>query len=395
MKTNPIYLDHHATTPLDPHVWEAMKPYFQNHFGNPASRDHCFGWEAEKGVEQARETIAQAINADPEEILFTSGATESDNLAIKGVAEMYAEKGKHIITAQTEHRAVLDSAQSLEKKGFQITTLPVDRYGQVLLQDVIQAVSSETILISIMAANNEVGTLNPIGEIGKFAQERGIFFHTDAAQAVGKIGIDVKARNIDLMSFSAHKMYGPKGIGALYVRRKNRRVRLVPLIDGGGHERGYRSGTLNVPAIVGFAKALEISLQSMEKENQRLKSLRDRLERSLMQEIEEVQLNGHPTERLSGNLNLSFSYIESEALIKGLSQEIAVSMGSACASAKPEPSYVLKAMGCDAERIHNSIRFGLGRFTTEAEIDRTIQTVSKIVLQLRAQSPLLSLAKNP
>ena len=342
MSKKPIYFDYHATTPLDPRVFEAMKSYFFENFGNAASRDHLYGFEAEKAVEEARQILARFIQADPEEIIFTSGATESNNLALKGVAEMYRDKGDHILTAVTEHRAVLDSAKSLEKKGFHVTYLPVDRTGQVSVQAIEKAITPKTILISIMAANNEIGTLNPIAEIGKLAHEKGIFFHTDAAQAVGKIPLDVKKMNIDLMSFTAHKIYGPKGIGALYVRSQSPRVRLTPLIDGGGHERGFRSGTLNVPAIVGFGKAIEIAVSSMPEEVKKLKSLRDRLYKGITQECDQVILNGHPEKRLPGNLNLSFAYLEGETLLKGLSSHIAVSMGSACTSAKAEPSYVLE-----------------------------------------------------
>lgn len=391
--THRIYLDNHATTPCDPRVFEAMKPFFLEQFGNAASRNHVFGWEAEKGVEAARETIAQFIHADPKEIVFTSGATESNNLAIKGVAEMYAEKGNHIITASTEHKCVLDSAKRLEKNGVEVTYLPVDKFGLVSLEDIAKAVTPKTILVSIMMANNEIGTIAPVAEIGKFCHEKGILFHTDAAQTIGKIPVDVQAMGIDLMSFSAHKVYGPKGVGALYVRRKSPRVRLVPQIDGGGHERGLRSGTLNVPGIVGFGKALEIAGKEMASETKRLLALRERLHKGITSQLDQVHLNGHPTLRLPGNLNLSFAYVEGESLLMGLNEEIAVSSGSACTSATLEPSYVLSALGVGADMAHSSIRFGLGRFNTEQDIDYTIEKLVSTVKRLRELSPLYEMAQ--
>ena len=388
----PIYMDNHSTTPCDPRVVDAMLPYFTEKFGNAASRNHTFGWEAEEGVDQARKQIAKLIHADSKEIVFTSGATESDNLALKGVVEMYREKGNHIITSATEHRAVIDPAKSLEKKGVVVTYLPVDKMGRVNPEDVRNAITDQTILISIMLANNEIGTINPIAEIGKIAKEKGILFHCDATQGVGKIPVDVQALGVDLMSFSAHKIYGPKGIGALYVRRKAPRVRLVPMIDGGGHERGMRSGTLPVPLIVGFGKACELCEQEMESETARLKGLRDRLHEGITSALEEVYLNGHPTERLPGNLNLSFAYVEGEALLMGV-KEIALSSGSACTSATLEPSYVLRALGVGSDLAHSSIRFGLGRFTTPEEVEYTIDRMIKAVNHLREMSPLYEMAK--
>ena len=388
----PIYMDNHSTTPCDPRVVDAMLPYFTEKFGNAASRNHSFGWEAEEGVDQARKQIAKLIHADSKEIVFTSGATESDNLALKGVVEMYREKGNHIITSATEHRAVIDTAKSLEKKGVSVTYLPVDKMGRVNPEDVRNAITDQTILISIMLANNEIGTINPIAEIGKIAKEKGVLFHCDATQGVGKIPVDVQALGVDLMSFSAHKIYGPKGIGALYVRRKAPRVRLVPMIDGGGHERGMRSGTLPVPLIVGFGKACELCEQEMEAETIRLKKLRDRLQEGITSALEEVYLNGHPTERLPGNLNLSFAYVEGEALLMGV-KEIALSSGSACTSATLEPSYVLRALGVGSDLAHSSIRFGLGRFTTAEEVEYTIDRMIKAVNHLREMSPLYEMAK--
>ena len=384
----PIYMDYHATTPVDPRVLEAMLPAFQEHFGNAASRNHPFGWEAEKLVEKARAQIARLIAADPKEIIFTSGATESNNIALKGVAEVYREKGNHLITQATEHKSVLDTAKYLEKQGLQITFLPVDRYGLIDLDQLRKAISQKTLLISLMAANNEIGTLQPIEAVGKIAKERGVLFHVDAAQAVGKIPIDVEKMGIDLLSFSSHKMYGPKGIGALYVRRKNPRVRLAPLIHGGGHEGGLRSGTLNVPAIVGFGRASEIAEKEFQEEGRKLLRLRTKLYESITRGLDQVYLNGHPEMRLPGNLNLSFRSVEGESLLMALSEEIAVSSGSACSSARVEPSYVLKALGVEEDLIHTSIRFGLGRFNTEEEVDyaakRTVETVNR----LREISPL-------
>lgn len=389
----PIFLDNHSTTPMDPRVLEAMLPYFVEKFGNAASRNHAFGWAAEEAVEEARKRIAKLIKADAKEIVFTSGATESDNLALKGVLEMYKEKGTHIITSSTEHRAVLDTAKSLEAKGLAtVTYLPVDKYGMVNPQDVQSAITDKTILISIMLANNEIGTINPIAEIGKITKAKGILFHCDATQGVGKIPVDVQAMGIDLMSFSAHKMYGPKGVGALYVRKRNPRVRIAPQMDGGGHERGMRSGTLPVPLIVGFGKACELCEQEMTTEAARLTKMRDRLQTEIMAALEESYLNGHQTNRLPGNLNISFAYVEGESLLMGM-KDIALSSGSACTSATLEPSYVLRALGVGTELAHSSIRFGLGRFTTDDEIDYTIKKVIEIVTKLREMSPLYEMAK--
>src|SRR2546422_2247262 len=389
----PLYLDNHATTPMDPRVLEAMLPYFVEKFGNAASRNHAFGWEAEEAVENARKQLARLIHADPKEIVFTSGATESDNLALKGVVEMYREKGDHIITGLTEHRAVLDTAKALEtKRGIKVTYLPVDKTGLVSPDDVRQAITDKTILISIMLANNEIGTINPMKEIGKIAKEKGILLHCDATQGVGKIPVDVQEMGIDLMSFTAHKIYGPKGIGALYVRKKAPRVRIAPMIDGGGHERGMRSGTLPVPLIVGFGKACELCEQEMPTESVRLAKMRDRLQAGIMKALEEVYLNGHPTQRLPHNLNISFAYVEGESLLMGV-KEIALSSGSACTSATLEPSYVLRALGVGSDLAHSSIRFGLGRFNTDEEIDYTIKRVIEIVTKLREMSPLYEMAK--
>ena len=389
----PIFLDNHSTTPMDPRVLDAMLPYFVEKFGNAASRNHAFGWEAEEAVEQARKQIAKLIKADAKEIIFTSGATESNNLAIKGVLEMYKEKGTHIITSSTEHRAVLDTAKSLEAKALAtVTYLPVDKYGMVNPEDVQNAITDKTILISVMLANNEIGTINPIQEIGKIAKAKGVLFHCDATQGVGKIPVDVQAMGIDLMSFSAHKIYGPKGIGALYVRKKSPRVRLVAQIDGGGHERGMRSGTLPVPLIVGFGKACELCEQEMEAESARLTAMRNRLQAAITDGLEESYLNGHPTDRLPGNLNISFAYVEGESLLMGM-KDIALSSGSACTSATLEPSYVLRALGVGVELAHSSIRFGLGRFNTDEEIDYTIKKVIEIVSKLREMSPLYEMAK--
>ena len=389
----PIFLDNHSTTPMDPRVLEAMLPYFVEKFGNAASRNHAFGWAAEEAVEAARKQIARLIKADPKEIVFTSGATESDNLALKGVLEMYKEKGNHIITSATEHRAVLDTAKSLEAKGLAtVTYLPVDKQGTINPEDVRKALTEKTVLISVMLANNEIGTINPIQDIGKIAKERGVLFHCDATQGVGKIPVDVQAMGIDLMSFSAHKIYGPKGVGALYVRKKNPRVRIAAQIDGGGHERGMRSGTLPVPLIVGFGKACELCEQEMSAESARLATMRDRLQAGIMAALEESYLNGHPTNRLPGNLNISFAYVEGESLLMGM-KEIALSSGSACTSATLEPSYVLRALGVGTELAHSSIRFGLGRFNTDEEIDYTIKKVIEIVTKLREMSPLYEMAK--
>ncbi|HQR15053.1 MAG TPA: IscS subfamily cysteine desulfurase [Nitrospira sp.] len=389
----PIYLDNHATTPMDPRVLESMLPYFIEKFGNAASRNHAFGWEAEEGVETARKQIAKLIHADAKEIVFTSGATESNNLALKGVVEMYHEKGDHIITSSTEHRAVLDTAKTLEaKRGVKVTYLPVDKFGMVKPEDVRNAITDKTILISVMFANNEIGTINPIKEIGKIAKEKGILFHCDATQGVGKVPINVQEMGIDLMSFSAHKIYGPKGVGALYVRKKNPRVRIAAQMDGGGHERGMRSGTLPVPLIVGFGKACELCEQEMAADAARLSVMRDRLHATITKALEEVYLNGHPTERLPHNLNISFAYVEGESLLMGC-KEIALSSGSACTSATLEPSYVLRALGVGAELAHSSIRFGLGRFTLDEEVDYAAKKIIETVTKLREMSPLYEMAK--
>lgn len=389
----PIYLDNHATTPMDPRVLESMLPYFTEKFGNAASRNHAFGWEAEEGVETARKQIAKLIHADAKEIVFTSGATESNNLALKGVVEMYHEKGDHIITSSTEHRAVLDTAKTLEtKRGVKVTYLPVDKFGMVNPEDVRQAITDKTILISVMFANNEIGTINPIKAIGKIAKEKGILFHCDATQGVGKVPVDVQEMGIDLMSFSAHKIYGPKGIGALYVRKKNPRVRIAAQMDGGGHERGMRSGTLPVPLIVGFGKACQLCEQEMAADAARLSVMRDRLHATITKALEDVYLNGHPTERLPHNLNISFAYVEGESLLMGC-KEIALSSGSACTSATLEPSYVLRALGVGAELAHSSIRFGLGRFTLDEEVDYAAKKIIETVTKLREMSPLYEMAK--
>jgi cysteine desulfurase len=383
----PIYMDYHATTPCDPRVFEAMRPYFTEIFGNAASRNHQFGWQAEEAVETARKQAADLIGATSKEIIFTSGATESDNLAIKGVAEMYYERGDHIITVVTEHKAVLDTCKKLEKRGFNVTYLPVGSDGLISPDDVKNALTDKTILVSVMHVNNEIGVVQPIAEIGKVCKERGVIFHTDATQAVGKIPFNVNALNVDLVSLSAHKMYGPKGVGALYVRRKNPRVVLTPMMDGGGHERGMRSGTLNVTGIVGLGKAAEIAKADMPEESQRVFALREKLRKGIMDEIPEVYINGHATDRVPGNLNVSFAYVEGESLLMGIS-DIAVSSGSACTSASLEPSYVLKALGVGEELAHSSIRFGLGRFNTDEEVDYTIGRVNEAVNRLRELSPL-------
>lgn len=388
----PIYMDNHSTTPLDPRVLDAMMPYLTNHFGNAASRSHAFGWAAEEAVETARATVAKCIGANPKEIVFTSGATESINIAIKGAAEMYAEKGNHFITEVTEHKATLDCMKFLEKHGATVTYLPVDALGQVDPEEVRKAITDKTVLISIMHANNEVGTIQRIAEIGKIAKEKGVLFHVDAAQTAGKIAIDVNAMGIDLLSISGHKMYGPKGVGALFVRRANPRVRVSPVIHGGGHERGMRSGTLNVPGIVGLGTACAVAMADREKDEARILALRERLHRGILAGLDEVFLNGHPTERLYNNLNISFAFVEGEALMMGL-KEVAVSSGSACTSASLEPSYVLKALGVGEELAHTSIRFGLGRFNTEEEVDFVIERVVSVVSRLREMSPLYEMAK--
>jgi cysteine desulfurase len=388
----PIYLDYNATTPCDPRVLEAMLPYFTDRFGNAASRSHPFGWQAEEAVDIAREEVAKLIGADPKEIIFTSGATEADNLAIKGVFDMYASKGNHIITASTEHKAVLDTCKQIEKSGGQVTYLPVNPEGLISVEDLEAAIKPSTILIAIMYANNEIGVIQPVKEISKIAKKNGILFFTDATQAVGKIPVDVMNDGIDLMAFSAHKMYGPKGVGALYVRRKNPRVKLTPQMEGGGHERGMRSGTLNVPGIVGFGKACEIARQEMDAETWRISVLRDKLENSL-ENLEESFVNGSREYRLPHVSNISFKYVQAEGLMMGFNKDIAVSSGSACTSASLEPSYVLKALGLGDDLAHSSLRFGLGRFTTEEEIDYTIEQVSKTVTRLREKSPLWEMYK--
>jgi cysteine desulfurase len=385
-------MDNHATSPLDPRVLEAMMPYFTNKFGNAASRNHSFGWEAEQAVETAREQIAKQIGASAKEIIFTSGATESNNLAIKGIAEMYRERGNHIITQVTEHKAVLDTCKRLEKYGFRVTYMPVMKDGLVDLDDLKRAMDDKTILVTLMAANNEIGVLQPLAEIGKLCHERGVLFHSDATQAVGKIPIDVQKMGIDLLSISGHKMYGPKGVGALYVRRKNPRVQVSPIIDGGGHERGMRSGTLNVPGIVGLGKACAICHEEMSEETKRLSGLRDRLKDKIMGNLDEVYINGSWEHRLPHNLNISFAYVEGESLLMGIN-DIAVSSGSACTSATLEPSYVLKALGTGDDLAHSSIRFGIGRFNTEAEVDYVANRVVDVVKRLRELSPLYEMAK--
>jgi cysteine desulfurase len=388
----PVYMDNHATTPVDPRVLEEMLPYFKELFGNSASRNHSFGWAAEEATEIARERIAKLVGATTKEIIFTSGATESDNLAIKGVAEMYREKGNHIITAVTEHKAVLDTCKRLEKNGYRVTYLPVQKDGLVDMDDLKRAIDDKTILVTLMAANNEIGVLQPWAEIGKLCRERGVFFHTDATQAVGKVPIDVNKDNIDIMSISAHKMYGPKGVGALYVRRKNPRVQLAAILDGGGHERGMRSGTLNVPGIVGLGKACSLCHEEMLQESKKLSGMRDRLRDKIMGALDETYINGSYEHRLPGNLNISFAYVEGESLLMGIN-DIAVSSGSACTSATLEPSYVLKALGAGDDLAHSSIRFGLGRFNTDAEVDYVADRVIETVSRLRELSPLYEMAK--
>jgi len=388
----PIYMDNHATTRTDPRVLEEMLPYFSDSYGNAASRNHEFGWVAEQAVEQGRERIAKLIGATAKEIVFTSGATESDNLAIKGVAEMYREKGNHIITQPTEHKAVLDTCKRLEKHGYRVTYLPVQKDGRIDLEDLQRAMDDQTILVTIMAANNEIGVLQPIREIGALCHERGVLFHSDAVQAIGKVPFNVIQDNVDLASISAHKIYGPKGVGALYVRRKNPRVQLVAQIDGGGHERGMRSGTLNVPGIVGLGKACEVAGAEMSEEATKLAALRDRLKEKIMGQLDEVYINGSMEHRLPGNLNLSFAYVEGESLLMGIN-DVAVSSGSACTSATLEPSYVLKALGAGDDLAHSSIRFGIGRFNTEAEVDYVAKRVVETVQRLRELSPLYEMAK--
>jgi len=389
---SPIYLDNHATTRVDPRVVEVMLPYFTEKFGNAASRNHEFGWEAEQGVENARKQIASLIGASPKEIIFTSGATESDNLAIKGVAEMYAEKGNHIITAATEHKAVLDTCKKLEKHGYRITILPVKGDGLVDLDMLRDAITDKTILVSIMYANNEIGVIQPVAEIGKICRERGVLFHTDAVQAIGKIPVDVNADNIDIASITAHKLYGPKGVGARYGRRRNPRVQLTAQMDGGGHERGMRSGTMNVPAIVGLGEACAIAQREMAAEIEHSRTLRDRLRARLEAGLDELYVNGSMEHRLPGNLNISFAYVEGESLLMGIS-DVAVSSGSACTSATLEPSYVLKALGLGDEIAHSSIRFGIGRFNTQEEVDYVADKLIDVVTKLRELSPLYEMFK--
>ncbi|MDE3255144.1 MAG: IscS subfamily cysteine desulfurase [Bacteroidota bacterium] len=388
----PIYLDNNATTPMDPRVLETMLPYFTDNFGNAASRNHPFGWAAEEAVDYAREQVANLIGADPKEIIFTSGATEADNLGIKGVFEMYASKGNHIITCTTEHKAVLDTCKHLEKLGAQVTYLEVLPDGMIDLAALENAITDKTILIAIMYGNNEIGVVQPVKEISAIARKHNVLFFTDGTQAVGKIPVDVIADGIDLMAFTAHKMYGPKGIGALYVRRKNPRVKVTAQMDGGGHERSMRSGTLNVPGIVGFGKAAEICKNEMAAESARLRILRDKLENGLLQ-LEESYLNGHKENRLPHTTNISFKYVEGEGLLMGFNKNIALSSGSACTSASLEPSYVLKALGLGDDLAHSSLRFGLGRFTTEEQIDYTIKAISDTVNKLREMSPLWEMFK--
>jgi cysteine desulfurase len=388
----PIYMDYHATTPVDPRVLEAMLPYFSERFGNSASRNHAFGWEAEEAVETARKQVADLIGANPKEVIFTSGATEANNLAIKGAAEMYREKGNHVITCVTEHKAVIDTCKKLEKLGTRVTYLPVQKDGRISLDDLRAAITDKTILITVMTANNEIGVLQPVEEIGALAKEKSILFHTDAVQAVGKVPFDVNKTKADLVSMSGHKMYGPKGVGALYVRRRNPRVLLAEQISGGGHERGMRSGTLNVPGIVGLGKAAELCRLDMPSDTARLSQLRDRLNKRLHESLDEIYINGSTTHRLPHNLNISFAYVEGESLLMGIN-DVAVSSGSACTSASLEPSYVLKALGAGDDLAHSSIRFGLGRWTTEEEVDYVVEKLTSVVRRLREMSPLYEMVK--
>jgi cysteine desulfurase len=391
MTTRPIYLDYQATTPCDPRVLQAMLPYFMEEFGNPHSRNHAYGWKAEEAVEVAREQVAKLINADPKAVIFTSGATESNNLAIKGVAHFYKDQKNHIITCATEHKCVLDSCRHLEQEGFKVTYLPVNAKGIIDLNQLKETITEKTVLVSIMAVNNEIGVIQPLAEIGKICREKGVFFHTDAAQAVGKVPIDVEAMNIDLLSISGHKIYGPKGIGALYVRRKPR-VRLVSLIDGGGQERGMRSGTLSPPLCVGLGEACAISQNEMETENKRLQDLKERFYKLITTELEEVYVNGDYDQRIPGNLNLSFAHVEGEGLMMGI-KDLAVSSGSACTSASLEPSYVLRALGVEEEMAHTSLRIGFGRFTTETEVDMAARKIINEVNRLREMSPLWEMSR--
>ncbi len=388
----PVYLDYQATTPVDPRVLEAMLPYFSERFGNAASRSHSYGWTAEEAVEKAREQVAKLIGASPKELVFTSGSTEGINLALKGVAEMYRDKGRHIVTCQAEHKAVLDTAKHLEKEGFEVTYLQPDRTGRVEADKVAQVLRKDTILVVLMWANNEVGTLNPVREIGELCHARGILFFSDATQAVGKVPVDVEADHVDLLCMSAHKIYGPKGVGALYVRRRNPRVRLVAQMDGGGHERGMRSGTLNVPGIVGLGKACEIAREELQAEAQRSSALRDWLQRRITSDLDEVYLNGNPEHHLPNCLNLSFAYVEGESLLMGI-HDVSVSSGSACTSASLEPSHVLRSMAVGEDLAHSSIRFGIGRFTTREEVDYAADRVIAAVRRLRELSPLYEMAK--
>jgi len=406
MLSRAIYMDNNATTAVDPRVMDAMLPYFNEVFGNAASRSHGFGWEAEKAVDDAREQVARLIGAKSKDIIFTSGATESDNLAVRGVVEFYKEKGNHVVTQVTEHKAILDTCRALERKGLAtVTYLPVDSTGRVDPEDVRKAITDKTVLVTIMFANNEIGTVQPLAEIGQITREKGVLFHTDAVQGVGTLPIDVEAMHIDLLSLTAHKIYGPKGIGALYVRSKAPRVRLSPIIDGGGHERGMRSGTLNVPGIVGLGKACELVREGLAGEARHELRLRERLREGLFSQLDEIYLNGHPTQRLPGNLNVSFAFVEGESLLMGLNGSvhpivasaslppIAVSSGSACTSATLEPSYVLKALGVGDDLAHTSIRFGIGRFNTDEDVDYVIERVVSEVRRLRDLSPLYEMAK--
>ena len=388
----PIYMDYHATTPVDPRVLDTMVPYFTKDFGNAASRNHAFGWAAEEAVENARKQVAELIGANPKEIIFTSGATESNNLAIKGVAEMYREKGNHVITCVIEHKAVIDTCKKLEKQGARVTYLPVQKDGRINLDDLRAAITDKTILITIMTANNEIGVLQPAAEIGAIAKEKGILFHTDAVQAVGKVPFDVNQVKADLVSMSGHKFYGPKGVGALFVRRRNPRVLLAEQISGGGHERGMRSGTLNVPGIVGLGAAAAICKAEMSTESERLSKLRDRLNEKFHQNLDEIYINGSMEHRLPHNLNISFAYVEGESLLMGIN-DVAVSSGSACTSASLEPSYVLKALGAGDDLAHSSIRFGLGRWTTAEEVDYVVDKLTNVVRRLREMSPLYEMVK--
>jgi cysteine desulfurase len=389
----PIYMDYHATTPVDPRVLDVMLPYFTEKFGNPASRQHQFGWIAEEAVETSRSSIAKSLGVESREIIFTSGATESNNLVLKGIADSYRHKGNHIITALTEHKSILDPCKKLEKAGFKVTYLPVDQYGNIDLNQLEDEITTNTILVSLMFANNEIGTIQDIKSIGKICRDKGILFHTDATQAIGKITVNIKEMNIDLLSFSGHKIYGPKGIGVLFIKNSSPKIKLTMQMDGGGHERGLRSGTLNVPAIVGLAKAVELAIQSLDDEEKRLRKLRDKMFSSFTKSLDDVYLNGHPINRLPNNLNVSFLHVEDTQLMMSM-KEIAVSTGSACSTADPEPSHVLKALGISNDRIHSAIRFGLGRFTTEEEVGYTIDKVIENVQKLRNISQLHKISSN-